>query len=111
MVVIDTDNNMLITRGDTATIDISIKDDNDQEYALQPGDKIIFSVKKIATQSIILLQKELTTKQLVLDSADTSGYSFGTYKYDMTLVTASEVCTFICFKDFIIGEEVHSSES
>ena len=35
MVVIDTSNNILITRGDTATIDISIKDELGQEYTLQ----------------------------------------------------------------------------
>lgn len=111
MIVIDTDNNMLITRGDTATIDISIKDDNDQEYALQPGDKIIFSVKRLASQPDVVIEKTLTAKQLILDSEDTDSLTFGTYKYDMVLITATDVCTFICFKDFIVGEEVHNLES
>lgn len=111
MIVIDTDNNMLITRGDTATIDISIKDDNDQEYALQPDDKIIFSVKRLASQPDVVIEKTLTAKQLILDSEDTDSLTFGTYKYDMVLITATDVCTFICFKDFIVGEEVHNLES
>lgn len=108
MIVIDTSNNILITRGDTAIIDISIKDEQGQEYTLQAGDKILFSVKKIAATPNTVLEKTLNNKQLVLSSADTDNLSFGTYKYDLTLITATEVCTFINYCDFIIGEEVHN---
>lgn len=111
MIVIDTSNNILITRGDTAVIDISIKDENGEEYTLQEGDQIIFSVKRIATQPDVIIEKVLTSKQLILDSADTDALTFGTYKYDMVLISGSDVSTFICFKDFIVGEEVHNLES
>ena len=111
MIVIDTSNNILLTRGDTATINISIKDDTGAEYELQEGDQIIFSVKRLSSQASVLIEKVLTTKQLVLDTDDTDTLSFGKYKYDMVLISGSEVSTFICFKDFIIGEEVHNLES
>ena len=111
MVIIDTSNNILITRGDTATIDISIKDESDQEYVLQPGDTLLFSVKKLPIASTPVLEKTLTAKQLILSTADTDSLSFGVYKYDITLITAlDEVCTFINCCDFIVGEEVHNLE-
>ena len=111
MVVIDTSNNILITRGDTATIDISIKDEVGQEYSLQTGDKLLFSVKKLPIASNPVIEKILTTKQLVLSSDDTDSLSFGVYKYDITLITAlGDVCTFINYCDFIVGEEVHNLE-
>ena len=111
MVVIDTSNNILITRGDTATIDISIKDEVGHEYSLQTGDKLLFSVKKLPIASNPVIEKTLSNKQLILSSDDTDSLSFGTYKYDITLITASgDVCTFINYRDFIVGEEVHNLE-
>ena len=101
MVVIDTSNNILITRGDTATIDISIKDETGQEYNLQTGDVLLFSVKRLPIASNPVIEKTFTNKQLILSSADTDSLSFGTYKYDITLITASgEVCTFINYCNF-----------
>lgn len=111
MIVIDTSNNILITRGDTATIDISIKDESDQEYTLQAGDKLLFSVKKLPIASNPVIEKTLTAKQLILSSDDTDNLSFGVYKYDITLLTAlGDICTFINCCDFIVGEEVHNLE-
>lgn len=111
MVIIESSNNILITRGDTATIDISIKDELGQEYILQAGDTLLFSVKKLPIASNPVLEKTLTAKQLILSSADTDSLSFGVYKYDITLITAlGEICTFINCCDFIVGEEVHNLE-
>ena len=108
MIEIDASNNIKITRGDTATIDISIIDEEGEEYTLREGDQIIFSVKRLSSQASVLIEKVLTNKQLVLDTDDTDALSFGKYKYDMVLISESEVSTFICFKDFIIEEEVHN---
>lgn len=111
MVIIDTSNNILITRGDTASIDISIKDELGQEYILQAGDTLLFSVKKLPIASNPVLEKTLTAKQLILSSADTDSLSFGVYKYDITLITAlGDICTFINCCNFIVGEEVHNLE-
>ena len=111
MVVIDTSNNILITRGDTATIDISIKDETGQEYTLQAGDVLLFSVKRLPIASNPVIEKSFTNKQLILTSAVTDSLSFGTYKYDITLITAAgDVCTFINYCNFIVGEEVHNLE-
>ena len=77
---------------------------------VESGIPVVTGVQVTGIERNGKVEKVLTSKQLVLDSADTDALTFGTYKYDMVLISGSDVSTFICFKDFIVGEEVHNLE-
>ena len=107
MFYIDDDNNIHLTRGNTAIIDISITDDQGEEYNLHSGDVLEFSLKRSSDFNNVLLNKRVTEKQFTFVTNDTINLSFGTYKYDITLFGGNGgVDTFIS-GDFNIESEVH----
>lgn len=82
---IDDDNNIELTRGDTAYIDLELTDGNGKEYVPEQGEELIFTVKSNPRFCEALLQKPLEGLRLKLDSADTECLSFGNYWYDIQL--------------------------
>lgn len=114
MLTIDKDNNIFLTRGDTAYIKILefIKDDGDIYY-LQDGDAIYFRMR---TTNNRILSKELVidfennTALLTFIPDDTIYLPITKNKYEIELVTnIGEHFTFIANKNFEIGpeQEVH----
>lgn len=110
MLRIDEQNNIFLTRGDTAYIDIiSFTDGNGNPYFLQEGDKIYFRLRT---------DKYMLTKELALDIAensatlilipqDTINLPFAVHKYEMELVTnQAEHFTFFADRNFTIGREL-----
>lgn len=82
-----------MSRGDSISLTINLSDSDGNEYILQEGDRLFFSAKKKATDesyaiSPILLTGEKGTT-LHLDASDTYDLEFGTYLYDIQLVTAN----------------------
>ena len=112
MLHIDENMNISITRGDTAEFIVDIYDEEGNPYTLDPAtEKIVFTVKRLYTQTPALIQKESNTNNFYLISSDTDNLSFGSYKYDIVLISESlGVDTFIYEKDFNICEEVHNLE-
>lgn len=107
MLFIDTDDNILLTRGDTATFNISITDSEGSPYTMQEGDSLKFSIKRIYEQPEVLLEKVVTEPVVTLDSADTDSLSFGVYHYDVVFINDTKVDTIIADKTFTVGYEVH----
>ena len=110
MLEIDKDNNIKLTRGDTAYIDItSFVDGEGDPYFLHEGDKIYFRLKTekyILTKQLALDLAE-NTATLILNPQDTLGLSFATHRYEMELVTYQEEhFTFFADKNFTIGREL-----
>lgn len=109
MFVIDDDNNITITRGDTAIITVDITDDEGNPYVLSGTEYLLFTVKKLYTQTPALIKKISTDGNIQLDSSDTDTLSFGTYKFDVVLISELRgIDTFIYERDFTIAEEVHN---
>ena len=107
MLFIDTDDNILLTRGDTATLNISITDAEGSPYVMQEGDTLKFSIKRIYEQPEVLLEKTVTEPVVTLVSEDTDSLSFGVYHYDIVFINAAKVDTIIADKTFTLGYEVH----
>ena len=109
MLDIDRNQNITLTRGDTAYIDIvELRNRDGAIYDLVAGDRIFFRLK---ANSVI--EKELdidlpnSKASLHILPADTIGLDYTSYKYEMELVTSTdEHFTFIADKNFIISEEV-----
>lgn len=112
MLRIDDENNIYLTRGDTADFDIELTDEDGNPYAMSVDEIIIFSLRKLYDKGHILVQKQSSTSSFSLSTADTKNLSFGKYKYDIYLFNqvSYKLDTFIADRDFEIGEEVHDFE-
>ena len=97
MLKIDDDNNIYLTRGDTATLDVYITDEDGVSYVMAADDRLIFSVRRLAGKGEVLITKVVSSPTIYLDTDDTKVLSFGKYKYDIFLYneTSEKLDTFI----------------
>ena len=106
----DDDNTIRITRGDSLTVNVSLVDQDGFPYEPVEGDEVLFTVKKSAKASEILIQKNIDINTLVLDlvEADTENLAFGNYVYEIECITTTnDHYTVIKNAPFIITEELH----
>lgn len=103
-----------ITRGDSASIAVTIYNADGTVYHPAAGDSVRFAVKKNYDdpQPVILKTIPRDTMRLVLAPSDTktleAGQQRGRYHYDIELTkTDGTVDTFIPRADFIVLEEVY----
>lgn len=91
--------NIVMTRGDTVKISVTIKYKQTKEsYTPVEGDIIRFSVKKYIHDKEPIFTKDvpIDTLLLVIDSDDTKDLPFGPYYFDVQLIFANgDVDTFI----------------
>lgn len=93
---------ILLTRGDTAYINV-VTDD----YTPQDGDQIKLTVKRSTADKDTLIQKMVSDGVVKIEPKDTETLDYGTYVYDCQLTTAAgDVYTFIPPTDFVLQEEV-----
>ena len=98
-----------LTRGDTAYISVSLKDNNGNDYIPAEGDKLYFRLKKNICKDSQILEKEISAETSVLEliPEDTEQLEFGTYCYEIELVTAKgEHFTVIENASFTVGLEL-----
>lgn len=108
MLYID-DKTIKLTRGDTARLTVPITNlANNGEYTMESGDILYFTVKKTAKDSDFLFQKSVTgSNSIHIKPEDTADLSFGKYKYDVQLTTATgDVYTVIEPSIFEVMEEI-----
>lgn len=108
MLYID-DKTIKLTRGDTARLTVPIINlANNGEYTMESGDILYFTVKKNAKDSDFLFQKSVTgSNSIHIRPEDTAALSFGKYKYDVQLTTATgDVYTVIEPSTFEVMEEI-----
>lgn len=106
------DNNIYLTRGDSAKFLLDITDADGLPYTLKSTDELIFSVRRIVGKGEVILYKKFTLPEFALQSVDTRDLSFGTYKYDIFLhnTATNKYDTFIADRLFVLTEEVHDFE-
>lgn len=98
-----------MTRGDTATINLSIKDNNKNEYELEDGDIVVFSVKKNLSDDSYLIQKTFNEKEIIIEHEDTKNLSFGSYLYDVQITfNDGKIATIITPSTLVLEGEVHN---
>ena len=108
MLYID-DKTIKLTRGDTARLTVPIVNlANNGEYTMESGDILYFTVKKTAKDTEFLFQKSVTgSNSIHIRPEDTADLSFGKYKYDVQLTTATgDVYTVIEPSTFEVMEEI-----
>lgn len=94
MLRIDRANNITITQGNTAEIDITPLDEDGKPYELQEGDKVIFKVESCRKEIIrrVLTAEDWDSEQdgliMVLDPEDTVNLPCKEYTFDCLYIFA-----------------------
>ena len=109
MLVVGSNGNIQMTRGDSAEFIVSIiNKDTDEEFEIKEGDKLTFSVKRSVKVEEYAFQKEVVgTDVIPIDPTDTANLEFTKYQYDVQLTTeAGKVFTVVGPATFEITAEV-----
>ena len=98
------DNNIFLTRGDSATIEITIyQPDGVKPYVPATNDKIIFTVKNNVNNHEIALIKEFDSNlSISLIKNDTINLNFGKYYFDVRLENSTEYDTILTEGTFYV---------
>lgn len=100
-------NKIYLTRGDSAFIDIQIKNADGTDYQWTPGDQLLMTVKESTSSKEILFQHSLVDGTIEINPEDTENLEYGDYVYDCQLRTSGGVTqTFITPSLFRVLEEV-----
>lgn len=95
-----------LNRCDSVVINVTVRQADGQEYEMREGDVLYFAAKKKATDtSYAIAPKALKGTVLELNSEDTEQLDFGTYLYDVRLITANGFTTTIIKPSNLIVEE------
>lgn len=97
------DNNIFLTRGDSATIDLTIYDEDGNIYTPKQNDVIVFSVKVNVNNVELALRKTFDNLTLTITNAESLKFNYGSYFYDVKLINEDLTDTFITSGKFIIG--------
>ena len=112
-----TNNNIVLTRGDSGVFKLDVQDAEQQEYDFS-GDTVVMTVKKSCTDKQHILQKTFDESgQVVFSPEDTQDLPMGDYVYDVQLTHVEEavdpaeddvvtVDTIITPHTFTLGAEV-----
>lgn len=106
MLTVDSENNITLTRGDTAILTLTVKrNGSDYDYS---DDLTQFTVKRNTVTSELVFQKTFIGTSIQIDPSDTKDLYYTDLKYDVQLITPdNEVYTVITPHDFIVAEEVN----
>lgn len=92
-------------------IKLSLENEDGTDYIPSEFDKIYFRLKKYATSPDILIQKQIENMILELTPEDTAHLDFGTYYYEIELVTGDgRHYTVIANEPFTIGKELENHD-
>lgn len=108
------DGNIYLTRGDSAILELTIKDENGETWTPGAGDKVIFALKKAAINPKVLLKIEAVAgdTDIVIAPEDTKDFTCGQYIYDIhAKLAGGDIYTVIADKIFEIGKEAHTEWS
>lgn len=111
MIIVDSQKNISMTRGDTFAKILSLKKDG-EVYEPQDGDVIRFNMSKGYKGNhdyILLIQKVIPNDTLLwkLEPNDTSDIPYGRYNYDLEITYADgTVETFLNDRKFSLTKEV-----
>lgn len=107
MLYIDDDNNIKLTRGDTAPLDLEIEDDDGNPYDYS-DDTVVLTIKKNTVTETIVLQKTFNGGPIKLLPTDTEPLPYAVYRYDVQLTTSDgDNFTVIEPRNFELTEEVN----
>lgn len=106
--LIITRNRISLTRGDTAVLQIELRNSKNEIYHIRDGDELVFTLKKTTSTDTILIRKCAVEMTVKLYPEDTKDMIYGMYTYDIQLKKENgEICTVVPPSIFEIMEEVN----
>lgn len=100
-------NDIYMTRGDTAELKLSITDSTGAPYMVKPEDSILFTIKKSTDDKDVIIQKAVKEGKITIKPEETRTLPYGTYVYDVELRRADDfISTVITPHIFKLCEEV-----
>lgn len=82
MLVVDENNNIKLTRGDSAKFELSLTDSKGEAYDFSE-DVVKFGVKRSAFDENCVIEKDVVDGVIELESKDTESMEFGDYLYSV----------------------------
>lgn len=106
MLSIDENNNIILTRGDSATIELAITDDGmTYDYS---NDLVQLTVKRNTVTEDIIFQKTFSSNVIIIEPSDTKNLRYTELVFDVQLINSQGgVYTVIPPRKFTISEEVN----
>lgn len=106
MLHIDENNNIILTRGDSATIELAITDDGmTYDYS---NDLVQLTVKRNTVTEDIIFQKTFSSNVIIIEPSDTKNLRYTDLVFDVQLINSQGgVYTVIPPRKFTIAEEVN----
>ena len=96
-------NDIHLTKGDSAYLNVEITNDDGTPYAIKEGDTLTMTVK--ATNGTKIFSKTVQAyESIIIEPQDTINVGVGRYKYDIQLNTENQVYTIISVSSFFIEE-------
>lgn len=100
-------NRIIITKGDTGTIQLSLESINHNVVHIEENDTIKLTVKKLASDPTSLIQLTADeTGQFAISPEDTKELNTGVYVYDVQLNREGNIYTVIPQNYFEIRSEI-----
>ena len=98
-------NDIHLTKGDSAYLNVEITNDDGTPYAIKEGDSLTITVK--ATNGTKIFSKTVQAyESIIIEPKDTIDAGVGRYKYDIQLNTENQVYTIIPISALFIKEGV-----
>lgn len=109
MLSVNSNNDITLTRGDSASLYIDLYDANGDKYSLKEGDYIVFSMAADYDAAAVL-KKVSASPSIVLTPSDTEELIAGVYLYDIAIRTSSgDIYTPIGVSKFTIMPNLDST--
>ena len=103
MLTIKSNNDIHLTQGDSAYLNVEITNDDGTPYAIKEGDTLTMTVK--ATNGTKIFSKTVQAyESIIIEPQDTINVGVGRYKYDIQLNTENQVYTIISVSSFFVEE-------
>lgn len=106
MFVIDKSKKIILTKGDTATIYVEVKDLDGNSYEWVDGDIVTLTVKKTPSSDVSLHKVATDDHYIIIDHDDTSNLKPGLYVYDVQLQSGNNIYTIVPMSYFELRNEV-----
>lgn len=87
MFIIEKNNRIRLTKGDTATMLVEAYDLDKKKYEFKYDDMILLTVRKTVGAPIAFQKAADETNHIIIDSADTAELTAGLYMYDVQVTT------------------------
>ena len=96
-------NDIHLTKGDSAYLNVEITNDDGTPYAIKEGDSLTMTVK--STNGTKIFSKTVQAyESIIIEPKDTIDVGVGRYKYDIQLNTENQVYTIISVSSFFVEE-------